>query len=800
MIKSKKQMFLTIIIFTLVMMLGTISYAFFNYTRTGSPNNFSVGRISFSSSNEQTITLNNLFPIDPTESGVMNDSTKVGTYQINITGDTDYADGLEYLVSIIDANIYTSTGKTIPISLDISTNGLGNENNNYFTARESKDTTMYKRLSTSSIVGDGMIMVGFIKPNTTSGTAEGVNGSITIKAYLDKNNIAISDTYDGSESFNNGTTNEWVNGRTVLTTSEWDAISNTGVSFKVKVEANKGIWVIGSIENLMRRNAVMDNINSTYVQNSTPGIDFSKISGDSNNDGTINNGKGTYIRSGTENDANPIVYYRGEIEDNNIIFGNKCWKAVRTTTDGGVKLIYNGEITYNKRELTREEYGTPVVNDAGFTFDETDNSWNATVGDEVNWDESLDLSFNLPNSGDYSVMIHTISPRIEDLELEIDVFNNDSRVTDTYAYYDEDEPYSNEVKEYGFAGTLNSSNLLKFEVWGEGNISQNPSSIKIKVYIADSSLGLGCENYDKSTIVRSVAENHPSNLISSISYMHGGNVLSNGGNTSSGAYYGSDFTWDGTNYKLVNPVTSRDANHHYTCNLTDANGECSTLRYYYGTYNGNISYVNLTNGKDISDIVKSFQANTNSSDLKTLVDNWYVNNLSSYTNKIEDTIYCNDRSIYQLGGWNPNGGQYNSDLEFVNYKRAITDSSPSLVCSKNDSFTVNNYNGNRSLTYPVAVVTADELVLAGLRDGASNGSTVNYMYHHDGGESLTPISITSVTYISFLDSLITRGVHLAFGVSYNINTTYRFRPMISIKPNQLIVSGEGTKTNPYVIE
>ena len=63
MIKSKKQMYLVIGAFALVMLLGTVTYAFFNYTRTGSANTIRVGRIAFRTNQTETITLNNLFPI-----------------------------------------------------------------------------------------------------------------------------------------------------------------------------------------------------------------------------------------------------------------------------------------------------------------------------------------------------------------------------------------------------------------------------------------------------------------------------------------------------------------------------------------------------------------------------------------------------------------------------------------------------------------------------------------------------------------------------------------------------------------
>lgn len=111
----------------------------------------------------------------------------------------------------------------------------------------------------------------------------------------------------------------------------WDQ----GLDFSAQVEATtekKNITktLVGTI----KQEAVMDNIASTYVTSPT-GIDFSQISSDTN-------GKGLYILSSTVNDQYPIMYYRGAVENNNVKFANFCWKIVRTTETGGVKLIYNG--------------------------------------------------------------------------------------------------------------------------------------------------------------------------------------------------------------------------------------------------------------------------------------------------------------------------------------------------------------------------------------------------------------------------------------------------------------------------
>ena len=55
---------------------------------------------------------------------------------------------------------------------------------------------------------------------------------------------------------------------------------------------------------------------------------------------TLNNT--AYVVDGTEDDENPIYYYRGNVTNNNVLFANFCWKIVRTTETGGTKLIYNG--------------------------------------------------------------------------------------------------------------------------------------------------------------------------------------------------------------------------------------------------------------------------------------------------------------------------------------------------------------------------------------------------------------------------------------------------------------------------
>ena len=253
MIKSKKQMYLVIGAFALVMLLGTVTYAFFNYTRTGTENTIRVGRIAFNttqaSGQNGAIDLSNAFPISRTAAATDTDNS--GEVVITITGDTDYSGGVEYLVTATGVT-NTVGGKTLPISVIVTPSaGLGIVDSGYYTNRSSATSHIYKVEAGNNINNNDRILVGYIAPNTTSGTASGVNGTLTIKAFIDSSLIAISDTYyenaptpiPTAPNDEYGTPASFGEGRVVLTTTEWNSLQSSGISFKVKVEANEGIWV-----------------------------------------------------------------------------------------------------------------------------------------------------------------------------------------------------------------------------------------------------------------------------------------------------------------------------------------------------------------------------------------------------------------------------------------------------------------------------------------------------------------------------------------------------------------------------
>jgi hypothetical protein len=57
---------------------------------------------------------------------------------------------------------------------------------------------------------------------------------------------------------------------------------------------------------------------------------------------------GMYLYAPTENDEHPIFFYRGNNKVlNHAYFAGHCWKIIRTTSNGNVKLLYNGDLDAN---------------------------------------------------------------------------------------------------------------------------------------------------------------------------------------------------------------------------------------------------------------------------------------------------------------------------------------------------------------------------------------------------------------------------------------------------------------------
>ena len=239
------------------------------------------------------------------------------------------------------------------------------------------------------------------------------------------------------------------------------------------------------------------------------------------------------------------------------------------------------------------------------------------------------------------------------------------------------------------------------------------------------------------------------------------------------------------------------------CNNTGDNSTIGSSKF-NESYNDN-AYVGYMFGTAGSSTYASTHANANDSTIKKIIDTWYKNNMTSYTSQLEDTVWCNDRSIVTDLA-NSNSGNYSSFTTFgygtnktlygpasrVGHK--VSKPTPTLKCTQdNDKFTVNASNGNGALTYPVGLITADEMEYAGGEYCTSNRSF--YLYTGKDFWALSP---------SYFDGSYAYEFDLRFdgGVSdYSIVSGARgLRPSVSLKPGIAMTGGgSGTSADPFVI-
>ena len=221
-------------------------------------------------------------------------------------------------------------------------------------------------------------------------------------------------------------------------------------------------------------------------------------------------------------------------------------------------------------------------------------------------------------------------------------------------------------------------------------------------------------------------------------------------------------------------------------------------------YNDN-AYVGYMYGTPGSDTYEETHANTNDSTIKTVLDNWYQNNLLGYSDYIStEIVFCNNRKAksevwpgYGDLGYGTNATAYEPWSRFTASNSWASTQTPNLKCSQsNDYFSVSGSSkGNNKLTYPVGLITSDEVVLAGGFGGSDN--TSYWLYTNQEYWTLSPSNFSpSFGYTANVFGVRSDGLLAWYSVN---NTSYGVRPVINLDKNAILSSGDGTIDNPYVV-
>ncbi len=215
----------------------------------------------------------------------------------------------------------------------------------------------------------------------------------------------------------------------------------------------------------------------------------------------------------------------------------------------------------------------------------------------------------------------------------------------------------------------------------------------------------------------------------------------------------------------------------------------------------NPGYVGYMYGSTLNSSYEETNANEFDSAVKQYLDSWYKQNIvdTGLSDYIVDTGFCNDRSLGSSTNYPNNGdGVDTSDKTtyYGPYERYSKTKVPMLVCpnAESDLFTVSNTIGNGALTYPIGLITVDELMLSGFADGYLNES--NYTYSSYPYWSMSPsfFSISDTSSYEFY-------VH-SYGYLSNVWTTSSLgvRAVINLSSQVEISGGIGTSSDPYVVK
>ena len=279
-----------------------------------------------------------------------------------------------------------------------------------------------------------------------------------------------------------------------------------------------------------------------------------------------------------------------------------------------------------------------------------------------------------------------------------------------------------------------------------------------------------------------------------------------------------------------------------SANCTNTGNDLAFARYSGTTYTTKFNekfndnaYIGFMYGTPNSTTYAATHANINKSTILKNLETWYKAKLTSYTDKLADTIWCNDKStvknvtmnIFESAdgilnkdsmvinglGYKQKFSMYGSSIRNVGLDRGdnsyTNGTGPSLICPKDNDggklskFTVDDtVNGNGNLDYKIGILTADEMVLAGLaplstyyNNNYDENSVSSYLRSNANGYYWT---LSSVGFVNNVPYVWNAGVDGDLSDD-RVVASRSLRPVISLKSATMISGGNGTASSPFVI-
>ena len=259
-------------------------------------------------------------------------------------------------------------------------------------------------------------------------------------------------------------------------------------------------------------------------------------------------------------------------------------------------------------------------------------------------------------------------------------------------------------------------------------------------------------------------------------------------------YLGTFTEWNTANklaegYKYTCMQTTADEKCELLTEISIFNSATSIAAYYYSY--GSTSY-------------EATKEDNASSDIKIEIEGWYKDTLSKKIENGENSIkyisnnatFCNDRSISLLDG-NGNGFSLSPSTVYGADYRLEYEQTASLLCPdvEHDLFSAKESSGkgNKKLEYPIALITADEIIYAGAFFNIKDNS---YLTSDGSYWTMSPSHYTSWAH-NARAWIMTADYFSPFaGVYYPVGA----RAVINLKSDVLVKNGNGTIDDPYTVK
>lgn len=461
----------------------------------------------------------------------------------------------------------------------------------------------------------------------------------------------------------------------------------------------------------------------------------------------------------------------------------------------------------------------PIKNSALFEKTVCDDDVN------VHWDNKRwgIVVGNLNNKVKCNLYFKTLDNKVSEIISEVSsedncpTMNDDGTVNVTE--YEADNGYlcqmnNGTAKSYYFRGN-NVNNYVKFANFYWRIIRINDDNSVRVIYDGTEGHSNGEASTDRQIGTSTYNEKNNDNMY--VGYMYGdanGLVESEIADTTLKAsgtiYVASKYNYDESTglFSLTNPVavsfnallgTSQIDKYkgYYTLNLSSSKGTSSKAYKIIGSstelFTTKISVSTVSYG---STSIDSATANTNDSAVKSYLDSWYENNIKNtdYENYVVKRIFCSDRSINENKPTNFLNNGFGTGPTAYRWYYENNDGfatvSKTLSCSNfNDNYsTTDAILGNKSLTYPIGLISTDEVILAG---GWSKDNKKYYLYTGQNYWTMTPSAFKEATAI--VNQVSSTG---SANSSSIVSKSAGVKPVLDLKSTTLL-QGDGTIGNPY---